>query len=165
MSEKRGIKKRYLFTVSSILLAIFSVLFLRFSDINFDRQKEITKKEILAVMEFNTAFPDEIISEKTENKAKLLRNKFSEKISYKKLFDKKEDFKNFKYLPNTDIYGFQLLNKAHVGFFFNKNDCGTIKSGKDYCAGITVDVNGYTKPNILGKDQFLLKIYKDGISE
>lgn len=165
MIKIKRIKKRYLFTITSILLAIFSVLFLRFSDINFDRQKEMTEKEIRTIMEFNSDFFDEVISEKDENKAKLLRDKFSNKISYKKLFDKKEDFKNFKYLPNKEIYGFQMLNNAHVGFYYNNDDCGNIKNKEDYCAGVIVDVNGYTKPNRFGQDQILLKIYKDGIFE
>ena len=158
MSKRKGIKKRYLITVSSIMLAIFSILFLRFFDINFDNQKEMVEKEIRAIMEFNNDFFDEVIEEKTSDKAKLLRDKFANKISYKKLFDSKEDFKNFKYLPDTDIYGFQLLNNAHVGFYYNSDACGNIKEGKDYCAGIIVDINGYTKPNRFGKDQFLFKI-------
>ncbi len=163
MSKRKGMKKRYLFTISSILLAIFSVIFLRFFDINFDRQKEMTEKEIRAIMEFNNDFFDEVRGEKTLNKAKLLRDKFASKISYKKLFDKKADFKNFKYLPDKDIYGFQLLNNAHVGFFYNSDECGTINSGDDFCAGVVVDVNGYTKPNRFGQDQLLLKIYKNGV--
>lgn len=165
MAKRKGIKKRYLFTVASILLAIFSVLFLRFFDINFDRQKEMNEKEIRAIMEFNNDFFDEVKEEQSTDKARLLRDKFASKISYKKLFDEKEDFKNFKYLPDKDIYGFQLLNKAHVGFFYNTDECGTINSGEDFCAGVIVDVNGYTRPNRFGQDQFLLKIYKNGVIE
>lgn len=165
MAKRKGIKKRYLFTVSSILLAVFSVIFLRFFDINFDRQKEMTEKELRAIMEFNKDFFEEVRTEKAEDKAKLLRDKFAGKISYKKLFDKKEDFKNFKYLPNTDVYGLQLLNKAHIGFFYNSDNCGTINRGEDFCAGVIVDVNGYTRPNRFGQDQFLLKIYQNGVIE
>lgn len=165
MSKRKGIKKRYLITVPSIMLAIFSVLFLRFFDINFDNQKNMIEKEIRAILEFNNDFFDEVIKADTPDKAKLLRDKFAGRVSYKKLFDKNEDFKNFKYLPDTDIYGFQLLNKAHVGFYYNTDDCGNINEGKDYCAGILVDINGYTKPNRFGKDQFLFKIYKNGVIE
>ena len=125
----------------------------------------MTEKEIRAIMEFNKDFFDEVREENSSNKAKLLRDKFAGKISYKKLFDEKADFKNFKYLPDKDIYGFQLLNNAHVGFFYNNDACGTAKSGEDFCAGVVVDVNGYTKPNRFGQDQLLLKIYKNGVVE
>ena len=120
MTKKRrkGIKKRYLITVSSIMLAILSVLLLRTFDIDFKHQKTMTEKEIKAIMEFNKDFFEKTIQEKSsQEKAKILRDKFANKISYKQLFDNKEDFKNFKYLPNKDIYGFQLLNNAHVGFY------------------------------------------------
>lgn len=165
MSKRKGIKKRYLITVPSIMLAIFSILFLRFFDINFDNQKYMIEKEIRTIMEFNNDFFDETIDANSSEKAKLLRDKFASKISYKKLFDKKEDFKNFKYLPNKDIYGFKLLNNAHVGFYYNSDDCGNINEGKDFCAGIIVDINGYTRPNRFGKDQFLFKVYKNGVIE
>ena len=165
MSKRKGIKKRYLITVPSIMLAIFSILFLRFFDINFDNQKYMIEKEIRTIMEFNNDFFDETIDANSSEKAKLLRDKFASKISYKKLFDQKEDFKNFKYLPNKDIYGFKLINNAHVGFYYNSDDCGNINEGKDFCAGIIVDINGYTRPNRFGKDQFLFKVYKNGVIE
>ena len=166
MSKRKGVKKRYLITISSIMLAIFSILFLRFFDLNFDVQKNMVEKEVRAIMEFNKDFFEETINTKSSEKAKLLRDKFANKISYKKLFDNREDFKNFKYLPDTDIYGFKLLNNAHVGFYYNDENCGNLNEGKDYCAGVIVDVNGLTRPNRFGKDQFLFKIYKNGtISE
>ena len=166
MSKRKGIKKRYLITVSSILLAILSVLLLRTFDRDFDRQKIIVKKELKAILEFNRDFFTETTNDKTsEDKSLLLRNKFASRISYKKLFDAKDDFKNFKYLPNKNIYGFQLLNNSHVGFYYNTDNCGYMNENKDYCAGIILDVNGYTRPNRFGEDQFFYKIYKDGIKE
>ncbi len=36
---------------------------------------------------------------------------------------------------------------------------------KDYCIGVLIDTNGYTRPNKFGKDQYLLKMYKDIITE
>ena len=166
MPKRKKIKKRYLITLLSILLAIFSVLLLRAFDRDFERQKTMVEKEMKAIMEFNRDFFNETIADKTSaEKAKLLRNKFSNKISYKKLFDTKEDFKNFKYLPEKELYGFQLINNAHVGFYYNTDDCGTTDSGKDYCAGIILDTNGYTRPNRFGQDQFLFKVYKNKIVE
>ena len=166
MSKKKGIKKRYLITVSSIILAILSVLLLRIFDIDFDKQKITIEKEMKAIMEFNKDFfikslQDKSIPEKTQT----LRDNFANKISYKKLFDKKEDFRNFNYLPDKDIYGFKLLNNAHVGFYYNSDNCGNANENNDYCAGILIDTNGYTRPNRFGEDQFLLKIYKDKITE
>ena len=92
-----------------------------------------------------------------------MRDSFAAKVSYKKLFDKKEDFKNFKYLPDKEIYGFKLLNNAHVGFYYNNDNCDKINSKEDYCAGIIIDSNGYTRPNRFGDDQFFYKVYKNGI--
>jgi len=166
MSKLKKVKKRYLITLMAILLAILSVLLLRTFDIDFERQKTMVEKEMKAIMEFNRDFFSETIVEKTsDEKAKLLRNKFANKISYKKLFDKKADFKNFKYLPDKEIYGFQLINNAHVGFYYNTDNCGNSDEGKDYCAGIILDTNGYTRPNRFGKDQFLFKVYKNKIVE
>ena len=168
MTKKRrkGIKKRYLITVSSIILAILSVLLLRTFDIDFEHQKTMTEKEIKAIMEFNKDFFEKTMQERpSQERAKILRDKFADKISYKQLFDNKEDFKNFKYLPDTNIFGFQLLNNAHVGFYDNSTDCGNSYENKEYCAGIIIDTNGYTKPNRFGKDQFLYKIFKDKITE
>lgn len=166
MRKRKGIKKRYLITVSSILLAIFSVLILRSFDIDFEKQKNMIKKEIIAIMEFNKDYFEEIsIENSNEENAKLLRDKFANRISYKKLFDKQEDFKNFKYLPNEKIYGLKLLNNAHIGFYYNNNECANFNAGIDYCAGVIIDINGYTKPNRFGQDQFLFKIYKDKIVE
>lgn len=165
MSKRKGIQKRYLITVSSIILAVFSVLMLRFYDINFDMQKISIEKEIKAVMEFNKNIFEKWQEKGSEANAKELRDNFANKISYKKLLDEQSDFKNFKYLPDKKIYGFKMLNNAHIGFYNNNPDCGNINEGKDFCAGILVDINGYTKPNRLGKDQFLLKIYKNGIFE
>lgn len=163
---KRKIKKRYLMTVSSIMLAILSVLLLRSFDIDFQRQKITTEKELRAIMEFNKDFFNTILKEITdEEKSKILRDKFANKISYKKLFDDNSDFKNFKYLPEKKIYGFQLINNAHVGFYHNNSDCGNFNENKDFCAGILIDTNGYTRPNKFGDDQFLLKIHKDQIVE
>ena len=166
MPKRKKIKKRYLITFLSILLAIFSVLLLRAFDRDFERQKTMVEKEMKAIMEFNRDFFSETIADKTSaEKAKLLRNKFSNKISYKKLFDTKEDFKNFKYLPEKELYGFQLINNAHVGFYYNTDDCGATDEGQDYCAGIILDTNGYTRPNRFGQDQFLFKVYKNKIVE
>lgn len=165
MAKRKGLKKRYLITVSSIMLAIFSILFLRCFDINFEKQKRMIEKEIKAIMEFNKNFFDETAKENSSQKAKILRDKFASKVSYKKLFDSKKDFKNFKYLPDKEIYGFKLINNAHIGFYYNNDKCGKIYEGKDFCAGVLVDVNGYTKPNRFGQDQFLFKIYKNGIFE
>ena len=162
MAKRKGIKKRYLITISSIMLAIVSVLLLRSFDADFDRERTIIEKEIKAIMEFNRDFfKQTIVENSTDEKAKLLRDNFANKISYKKLFDQREDFKNFKYLPDKEIYGFKLLNNAHVGFYYNNDECGDIKENKDYCAGIIVDTNGYTRPNRFGDDQFLYKVYKD----
>ena len=98
MGKRKGIKKRYLITVSSIILAILSVLLLRSFDTDFERQKIMVEKEIKAIMEFNKDFFIETIGEKSHTeKAQLLRNKFANKISYKKLFNDKKDFRNFKY--------------------------------------------------------------------
>ena len=164
MAKRKGIKKRYLITVSSIMLAILSVLLLRSFDSNFDREKTIIEKEIKAIMEFNSeVFKEAILLKSSDEKAKILRDSFANKISYKKLFDKKEDFKNFKYLPSKEIYGFKLLNNAHVGFYYNNDDCGNFAESKDYCAGIIIDTNGYTRPNQFGDDQFFYKVYKNGI--
>ena len=165
MSKRKGIKKRYLITVSSIVLAVFSVFLLRFFDINFDMQKITIEKEIKAVMEFNKDIFTKMYSEGADINAKEIRDNFANKISYKKLFDKTEDFRNFKYLPNKEIYGFKMLNNAHIGFYHNNSDCGNLNEGKDFCAGILVDINGYTRPNRFGKDQFLFKMYKNGIFE
>ena len=164
-TKRKGVKKRYLITVPSILLAIFSILLLRFFDADFDNKKLITEKEIRAIMEFNKDFFIETQNENADEKAKLLRDKFASKVSYKKLYDKNSDFKNFKYLPDRNIYGFKLLNNAQLGFYSNIADCGNINENKDYCAGVLVDVNGYSGPNRFGKDQFLFKIYKNGIFE
>ncbi len=164
--KRKGIKKRYLITVSSIMLAILSVLLLRTFDKDFDGQKNITEKEIKAIMEFNKELLQKPMPNKSEEeKVKVLRNEFANKISYKKLFNSNEDFRNFKYLPNKTIYGLQLLNNAHVGFYYNNEDCGNLSENKDYCAGVLIDVNGYTRPNQFGEDQFLLKIYKDVVVE
>ena len=166
MAKKKKFKKRYVITLLSILLAVFSVLLLRLLDRDFDRQKTMVEKEMRAIMEFNKDFFDETIAVRNmDEKSKLLRNKFASKISYKKLFDKKDDFKNFKYLPEKELYGFQLINNAHVGFYYNTDDCGTTDESKDYCAGIILDTNGYTRPNRFGQDQFLFKVYKNKIVE
>ena len=165
MSKRKGIKKRYLITVSSIALAVFSVLLLHFFDIDFDLQKNSIEKEIKAVMEFNKNIFETWQKKGTEADTKELRDNFANKISYKKLLNEQSDFKIFKYLPDKKIYGFKMLNNAHIGFYSNNPDCGKINEGKDFCAGILVDINGYTRPNRFGKDQFLLKIYKNGIFE
>lgn len=166
MKKRKRIKKRYSLTVISILLAIFSVILFRNFDKDFDKQKNMIKKEIVAIMEFNKDFFKEVQQINSQDeKAKLLRDKFANKISYQKLLDKQEDFKNFKYLPNKRIYGFKLLNKAHVGFYYNDDNCGKLHEGKDFCAGVLIDTNGYTKPNRFGQDQFLFKIYKDIITD
>lgn len=164
MSKRKGMKKRYLITFSSILLAIISILLLRTFDIDYNRQKTMVEKEIKAIMEFNRDFFTETVNATDSEKAEILRDKFANKISYKKLFNDMEDFRNFKYLPDKRIYGFQLINNAHVGFYYNTDDCGDSENG-DYCAGIILDTNGYTRPNRFGKDQFLLKVYKNGIFE
>jgi len=166
MKVKKRIKKRYLLTVTSILLAIFSILLLRFFDTNIDKRKITVEKELKAIMDFNRDFFIKAVQENDSGqKAKILRDQFANKISYKKLYDKEEDFKNFKYLPDKDIYGIELLNKAHVGFFYNSDDCGKMHENKSYCGGIIVDINGNNPPNRYGNDQFLFKIYKDGIIE
>ena len=166
MGKRKGIKKRYLITVSSIMLAIVSVLLLRTFDADFEKEKIIIEKEIKAILEFNREiFEDSLALETTEQKAKILRDSFANKISYRILFDKKEDFKNFKYLPHKEIYGFKLLNNAHVGFFHNSDECGEIEDNKDYCAGIIIDVNGNTRPNRFGDDQFFYKVYKNAITQ
>ena len=164
--KRKGIKKRHLITFSSILLAVISILLLRTFDINFNRNKIMTEKEIKAIMEFNKDFfADSNLSLSEKEKAKLLRDDFANKVSYKKLFNDKYDFRNFKYLPDKDIYGFQLINNSHVGFYINNTDCGSFYENKGYCAGILIDTNGYTRPNQFGKDQLLLKVYKDRIAE
>ena len=166
MAKRKGIKKRYLITVSSIILAILSVLLLRSFDSDFERQKTTAEKELKAIMEFNKDFFVKDMQDKTSTeKAQILRDKFANKTSYQKLFNKKEDFKNFNFLPDKEIYGFKLLNKTHVGFYHNSDSCGNSTENKDYCAGILVDINGYTRPNRFGEDQILLKIYKDKITE
>jgi len=166
MTKRKGMKKRYLITLSSILLAILSVLLLRAFDTDFERQKVMVEKEIKAIMDFNMDFFSETIANNSSaEKAKLLRDKFANRISYKKLFDTKEDFRNFKYLPDKEIYGFQLINNAHVGFYYNSDNCGNVNDNKEYCAGIILDTNGYTRPNRFGKDQFLFKVYKNKIVE
>jgi len=153
-------------TISSIILAIVSVILLRTFDKDFDREKTTVIREIKAIMDFNRNFFEEIDKNKTSSEnTKILRDKFAKKISYKQLFDKREDFKNFKYLPDKDIYGFQLLNNTHVGFYHNSYNCGKINDDNDYCGGVIIDTNGYTRPNRFGKDQFLLKIYKNGVIE
>ena len=94
MAKRKGIKKRYLITISSIMLAIVSVLLLRSFDADFDRERTIIEKEIKAIMEFNRDFfKQTIVENSTDEKAKLLRDNFANKISYKKLFDQREDFK------------------------------------------------------------------------
>ena len=165
MAKRKGVKKRYLITVSSIFLAVFSVLFLRFFEKDFFTQKTMVEKELKAIMEFNKDIFVQNDNADENEKAKILRDKFAGKISYKELFGKKEDFKNFKYLPDKAIYGLKLLNNAHVGFYYNSQDCGNINENKDYCAGAIVDINGYTRPNRFGQDQFLFKIYKNGFVE
>ncbi len=164
--KRKGVKKRYLITVSSIILAILSVLLLRTFDKDFEGEKITTEKEIKAIMEFNKDLLQKPMTNIPEDeKAKTLRDAFANKISYKWLFDEKKDFDNFKYLPDKTIYGLQLLNNAHLGFYHNTDDCGNLSESQDYCAGVLIDVNGYTRPNQFGKDQFLLKIYKDVITE
>ena len=166
MSKRKGVKKRYLITVSSIILAIISVLLLRFFDSDFERQKATVEKEINAIMQFNKDLFIKTLKEiPSGEKTATLRDNFANKISYKKLFNNKEDFKNFNYLPDKEIYGFKLLNNAHVGFYYNSDNCGKINENKDYCAGIIIDTNGYTRPNKFGKDQILLKVYKDKITK
>ena len=68
-------------------------------------------------------------------------------------------------MPEKELYGFQLINNAHVGFYYNTDDCGATDESKDYCAGIILDTNGYTSPNRFGQDQFLFKVYKNKIVE
>ncbi len=166
MKKRKSIKKRHLLMLSSILLAIISVLLLRTFDIDFDRQKIMTEKEIKAIMEFNNNFFDINNDNLSDSvRAKQLRDNFASRVSYKKLFNNKNDFRNFKYLPARDIFGFQLTNNAHVGFYINSADCSSFNDDKEYCAGIIIDTNGYTRPNKFGKDQLLLKVYKDRIIE
>jgi len=166
MKKRKGIKKRYLLTVSSIMLAILSVLLLRSFDTDFERERIRVEKEINAILEFNMDGIRKVIilESKGENsqKARILRDIFANKISYKKLFDKKGDFKNFKYLPDREIYGLQLLNNAHIGFYYNSDNCAELDREKEYCAGIILDTNGYTRPNRFGHDQFFYKIYEKG---
>ena len=162
MFIKKKLKKRYLITVASIFLAVFSVLFLRFFNIDFKKQKELTEKEIAAVLSFDKTFLEDIYVDSAEIKAKKLRDKFESKISYKQLFDDERDFRNFKNSSGDRIYGLKLLNNTHIGFYYDEKNCNNVLDANDSCMRILLDVNGYTKPNKLEKDQYMFKIYKNG---
>jgi len=161
MSSHKKFKKRYLITILSIVCAILSVVLLHMLDTNFAREKIIIEKEIKAILEFNKEiFTETITSNNQKEKTKILRDSFASKISYKKLLNTKEDFKNFKYLPPKEILGFKLLNNAQLGFFYDNNECPNTQS---YCAGIIVDINSHAKPNRFGDDQFFYKVGPNGI--
>jgi len=163
MEDKKKLKKRYLFSLLGILFAIISVLFLRSCDIDFERKKLMTTKELKAILDLNTnLYVDKQISNTT---VKDLRNAVANRISYKKLFDTKSDFKNFENIEDKDVYGFQLENRVHVGFYQNFDKCIDNDGNSNYCIGIIVDLNGYTRPNKMGQDQYLLKVYKNIVNE
>jgi len=60
-----------------------------------------------------------------------------------------------------------LSDGMSLSFFADQPDCSVnwyVKNGKNVaCAGVTVDVNGFKGPNIVGRDIFIFLIYKDGI--
>ena len=76
------------------------MLFRSTFDIDFERQKTMVEKEMKAIMEFNRDFFSETIVEKTsDEKAKLLRNKFANKIywwCYETLGITKERYYKYK---------------------------------------------------------------------
>ena len=142
---------------------IISVLLLRFSDIDFERKKMMTTKELKAILELNqNLYDDKIINTET---VKELRDSVAKRISYKKFFNEKSDFKNFYDFQDKEIHGFQLENRVHVGFYKNSQTCTNYNDNADYCIGILVDTNGYTRPNKIGYDQYLLKVYKNIVKE
>ena len=59
MIKNKKIKKRYKLSVLGILVAIISVLLLRFNDIDFERKKMMTTKELKAILELNKGLYDD----------------------------------------------------------------------------------------------------------
>ncbi|MDD3149264.1 MAG: prepilin-type N-terminal cleavage/methylation domain-containing protein [Candidatus Gastranaerophilales bacterium] len=56
-----------------------------------------------------------------------------------------------------------LNNGSLILFYINKSDCSDIAGDYTRCAHIYLDVNGFKKPNIIGKDIFLANITSNAL--
>ena len=60
--------------------------------------------------------------------------------------------------------GALLKNGSFAGFYYYAPNCDFSYIGTQLCGEIIVDVNGFKRPNVIGRDIFLVKITDKGIS-
>ncbi|MDD3149223.1 MAG: prepilin-type N-terminal cleavage/methylation domain-containing protein [Candidatus Gastranaerophilales bacterium] len=59
--------------------------------------------------------------------------------------------------------GLILNNGSLIYFILNKSDCSSSRGDYERCAEIYLDVNGFKKPNIIGKDIFVMSITSNAL--
>ncbi|MFH0702151.1 MAG: type II secretion system protein [bacterium] len=105
-----------------------------------------------------------------------MRDKYKEYLNTLKSCDKGQSFGNcwhnsgsFKYLNGNPITGWGdkagivLNNGTLLRFQVDSSNCTALAGTVPYCGFISIDVNGWQSPNVLGKDIYHIWVQENGI--